>query len=375
MVAAKRPLRVAHVVQGLEVGGLEKLVIELARRADRQIVLPEIVCTDSIGQLASRYPLEVRVSTVRARPGFDWRAVMRLARHFWRSKTDIIHSHNQRAQYLSTLAGLVARVPVLINTRHGMYLPTTRRGTLRRRTLAMPSHAVVAVSSAAHDQAVQVDRIPPSKVRTIVNGTDIAATRLTRSAARATLGLDDDALVIGAVGRLAAEKDYASLVAAFRQVRTQVPHVVAAILGDGPLLRELSEAARAHGCSELRFFGYREDAVALLSAFDMFVQPSLSEGIALAVIEAMAAGLPVIATSVGGNPEALGNGDAGILVPARDIDALASAITALAHDAGRRNRLAEAGRRRAETYFSIEATARAYEQLYLELVRRRGLNV
>lgn len=375
MLAAKRPLRVAHVVQGLEVGGLEKQVIELARRADRRVVLPEIVCTDYVGRLASLHPPEAPVSAVGARPGFDWRAVARLARHFWRSRTDVVHSHNQRAHYLSTFAGRVARVPVLINTRHGMYLPTTRRAVLRRRTLAALSDAVVAVSSAARDATIELDRIPASKVRTIVNGTDVAAARLTRSEARRKLGLGDGAFVIGAVGRLAPEKDFSSLIEAFDRARTEISRLAGAILGDGPLSGELQETARARGCSELRFYGHRPDAVSLLPAFDVFVQPSLTEGIALSVIEAMAAGLPVIATSVGGNPQAIGDGEAGILVPPRDVEALAGAIAALARDPGRRAELAAAARRRAERCFSIEATARAYEALYLEQARSRGLDV
>ena len=375
MVAARRPLRVAHVVLGLEVGGLEKLVIDLVRRADRQVVLPEIVCTDYVGRLATLCPPEAPVSAVGARPGLDWRAVMRLARTFWRSGTDIIHSHNERAHYLSTFAGRLVRVPVHINTRHGIHPPTTRRGTVRRRTMAMLSDAVVAVSSAVRDATVQLDRIPPAKVRIIANGTDVAAARLTRSEARQKLGLCDASFVIGAAGRLAPEKDYASLIEAFARVRTEIVQVAAAILGDGPLAGELAEAARARGCEELRFYGYRPDAVSLLPAFDVFVQPSLTEGISLSVIEAMAAGLPVLATSVGGLAEAIGDEGAGILVPPRDVGALAGALVSLARDAPRRARLGDAARRRAERCFSIDVTARAYEALYLEQARSRGLNV
>lgn len=375
MAASARPLRVAHVVQGLDVGGLEKLVIELVRRADRRVVLPEIICTDAGGRWASLGPSAARVSVIGARPGLDWRAVMHLVQHFWRSRTDVIHSHNERAHFLSTLAGRVLRIPVLINTRHGVHTPTTRRGSLRRRAMAALSQTVVAVSSAVRDATIQMDRIPPCKVRTIVNGTDVTAVRLTRDEARQRLGLCDGSFVIGAVGRLVPEKNYASLIEAFDRARTEIPQLAAAVLGDGPLAGALQEAARARGCHGLRFYGYRPDAVSLLPAFDLFVQPSLTEGISLSVIEAMAAGLPVIATAVGGIPETIGNGEAGILVPARDVGALTGAIVALARDPGRGASLAHAARQRAERCFSIDTMVRTYEALYLEQARCRGLTV
>jgi len=370
-----RPLRVTHVVHALGVGGLEKQVLELGRRANRGVVVTDIVCTDFLGPLASQYDSDVKVSVVEARPGFDGRAALRLWRHFREFKTDIIHSHNERAHYLSAVAGHAAGVRVHINTRHGVHAPTTWRGNLRRRVMARLSSAIVAVSTAVRDATVEVDGIPASMLRVIYNGTDIAAPRLTRSDARRRLGLDEGDFVIGATGRLAPEKDYLSLVEAIARARATVPQIAAAILGDGPLADDLRNAVNAHGLDRVRFHGYCPDAVSLLSAFDAFVQPSLTEGISLSVIEAMTAGLPVIATSVGGNPEALADGAAGILVPARDSDALAAAIISLVHDANLRVRLTAAGRRRVEEHFSIEATARAYEALYFEQIRLCGLRV
>jgi glycosyltransferase involved in cell wall biosynthesis len=203
----------------------------------------------------------------------------------------------------------------------------------------------------------------------------VAAARLPRDEARRQLGLSNDAFVIGATGRLAPEKDYLSLTEAFARARSEIPQLAAAVLGDGPLAEELCKTTRARGVAGLHFHGYRADAVSLLTAFDVFVQPSLTEGISLSVIEAMAAGLPIIATSVGGNPEAVGYGEAGILVPPRDVEALTQAILSLERDADLRRRLAEAARGRVRTHFSIEATARAYEQLYIEQARRRGVKV
>ncbi len=374
MIAAPSLLRVTHVVQALELGGLERQVIELVRRTDRRVATPKIVCTDSLGGLAALAP-GAPLLCIDAHPGFDGRAVLRLARHLRQTRADILHSHNQRAHYLSLVAGRLAGVPVHINTRHGPYLPVTRRGILRRRMLAALSDAVVAVSTDVRDAALRVDHIAPAKVHTIFNGTDITATRLTRQQARQALGVSDDVLVVGAVGRLAAEKDYGTLVAALGQLGTTHPHVMALIIGDGPLLADLTASAQAQGCSRVRFCGYRQDAVSLLPAFDIFVQPSLREGIALAVIEAMAAGLPVVATSVGGNPEALGGGEAGILIPARDVDALKTAVATLADDSTRRRRFGEAGRARVTRLFSIAATTQAYERLYMEQARHKGLAV
>jgi glycosyltransferase involved in cell wall biosynthesis len=298
-----------------------------------------------------------------------------LARHLRQRRADIVHSHNQRPHYLSTLAACLARVPVLINTRHGPSADASLRSRLNRRAMAALSQVIVAVSADTGDIAVRLDGIARRKLRIILNGTDLAAARFARGEARQRLDLCQGAFVIGAVGRLVPVKDHASFIAAFDRVRSQIPGVAAAILGDGPLAAELSAAARARGCDSLRFHGHRADAVALLPAFDLFVQPSLSEGISLSVIEAMAAGVPVIATSIGGNREAVGDSEAGVLVPPADVGALASAIVALACDPQARARLADAGRRRVEMRFSVDAMARAYDTLYLEEARQRGLDV
>jgi glycosyltransferase involved in cell wall biosynthesis len=234
---------------------------------------------------------------------------------------------------------------------------------------------VVAVSSVVRNAAAEVDRIPVSKLRIIFNGTDIDAARLTRSEARRQLQLDDGTFVIGALGRLAPEKDYASLVDAFARTRDEMPDVAAIVIGDGPLLEDLIQKTRRLGLDRLRFHGYCLDAVSLIPAFDVLVQPSLVEGISLSVLEAMAAGVPVIATAAGGNPEALGDGEAGVLVPVRDVGALSGAILSLARDDERRRQLAAVARRRVEEHFSIEGVARAYEALYVERARHRGVGV
>lgn len=371
----KRPLRVTHVVLGLEVGGLERQVLDLVGRVDPGIVSADIVCTDVLGALASLCPLEKPVVTVGARPGYDWGAVMRLARHFRQMGTDIVHTHNERADYLAVLAGRLAGVRVHINTRHDPYDRPSPRAALRRWALGVLSDAVVGVSSVVRDAASGRDRVSAHKVRVICNGTDVDAPQLERAEARRQLGFDDADFVIGAAGRLAPQKDYSSFVDAFARIRTEVPGVAGIVFGDGPLAAELIEEARARGLDRLRFAGYRDNVVELMPAFDLFVQSSLNEGISLSIIEAMATRLPVVATAVGGSPEALGDGEAGVLVPPNDAAALAAAITALAQDRERRQRLGAAARRRAETRFSIEGVARAYEALYVEQARRRGLDI
>ena len=373
--ATRRPLRVAHVVHGLEVGGLEKQVIETVRRADGRIVQPQIICTDYVGRLADDISRSTSVSAINARPGFDWRAILRLAVLLRRSRIDIIHSHNERSHFLSTLAGRLARIPVHINTRHGVYPPTTRRGAIRRRAMGRSSDLVVAVSRVARDVTVERDQIPSAKVRIINNGTDVNAPQLTRSEARRRLNLKNEFFVIGAAGRLAPEKDYATLIDAFAQAQADIPNVAGVILGDGELAGALAQAARTRGCQSLRFCGYRPDAASLLAGFDVFIQPSLTEGISNSVLEAMATGLPVIATAVDGNIEAIGDDGAGLLVPPRDARALATAIATLAREPEQRARLGAAARQRATAHFSIEATARAYEALYVELAHRKGLKI
>jgi len=186
-----------------------------------------------------------------------------------------------------------------------------------------------------------------------------------RAAARRHLGIGDDRFVAMTVARLDPVKDLVGMLDAFARVRVHRPDARLVIVGDGPERQRLEQrAAKADLKGSIVMTGYRSNVRALLPAADLYASNSISEGVSITILEAMAAGLPVVATSVGGTPEVLPNGAGGMLVPARAPEKLAAAILALARDPGRRTTLGVDARRRLETAFTIDRMVGAYERLY-----------
>src|SRR6185436_14263328 len=211
--------------------------------------------------------------------------------------------------------------------------------------------SIIAVSHELRDYMIE-SRFPRERVRVIHNGIEpaSAASPLDRRKARLLLGLDERAFVVTTVARLDPVKDLVTLLDAFAIVRKRAPGAQLVIVGDGPERQRL-EARASHDdlAGSVRITGYRSDVRALLPAADVYVSSSISEGVSLTILEAMAAGVPVVATAVGGTPEIRADGEGGLLVPGRDADQLASAILSLAVDRRRRAELAAAARRRLET--------------------------
>jgi sugar transferase (PEP-CTERM/EpsH1 system associated) len=212
--------------------------------------------------------------------------------------------------------------------------------------------------------------VPAGRVTQIYNGVDMTRFKPAERAARDVLPAGfaaPNSVVIGTVGRLSGEKDQANLIAAFARARrsTASPELRLVLVGDGPLQENLREHARALGIAEQVWFaGPRSDVAEVLRAFDVFVLPSLGEGISNTILEAMACGRPVIATRVGGNPELVLEQQSGLLVPAADPDALAAAMVRYARDPALRQQHGAAGRARIEREFSMEAMVARYREVY-----------
>lgn len=287
-------------------------------------------------------------------------------RNLLRSRdVDLMHSHEFAMNAYGALASLVSGVP-LIATVHGKGYYADR---WRRRTaygLVARRGRMVAVSRDVKRHLVERVGIPEDRVRTIPNGID---SRLYRGGAgvrervRRELGLDEGRPVVGAVGNLYPVKGHSFLVEAAARVRRELPSAAFLIAGEGALLEPLRRRARELDC-DVRFLGFREDVPDLLQALDVFVLPSLSEGLPLSVLEAMAAGRAVVATAVGGIPELVLPGETGLLVPPSDPEALARAILALLRDRDLAEKLGSLGRERVEEEFSLNGMVESYHGLY-----------
>jgi sugar transferase (PEP-CTERM/EpsH1 system associated) len=214
--------------------------------------------------------------------------------------------------------------------------------------------------------------LPAAKLVTIHNGVDVGRFSAgDRQASRRALRLPAHAVVIGAVGRLDPVKDHAGLLEAFTVLRTDQPAAELVIVGDGPCRADLERRIQERGLTgRVHLLGMRQDVPALLRGFDVFVLPSVAEGISNTVLEAMATGLPVVATRVGGNPELLEHGVTGMLVPPGNPLVLAAALRCYVEDANLRLGHGEAALRRVLAHFTLDRMAQAYRDLYQSIGSR-----
>jgi sugar transferase (PEP-CTERM/EpsH1 system associated) len=360
------PIRVVHLVRQLDLGGLEIVVWNLVRCTDRERFEPRVICLGERGAIADRFDtIGVPVETLGARGRTD--AILRLARRLWRLRADVLHTHNPTPHLVGAVARWLARVGVLVHTKHGRNYPGVRRAVLANRWASLITDAVIPVSEDAADVVRRVERVPAKKVQVIRNGID-----LTSFPAPDKRGLEGDGRAIS-VARLHAVKDQATLLRAIRRIVDARPEFRLVLVGEGPERPGLEQLCRELGLEEsVCFSGHRDDVRERLLQCDLFMLSSLSEGISLSLLEAMAAGLPVIATEVGGNREVVVHGETGFLVPPGSPEAIASATLSLIDDPARALAMGRSGRKRVEQIFDLRLMVRRYEALYLELIGRKA---
>ena len=300
----------------------------------------------------------------------------RLGRELRAARFDLIHSHLFWANLAARTAGRFAGVRAIVNSYHGIDAwPTASHRWLERRTVRLADRVVVC-SEAVRCYARDCLGLPEERLVAIPNG--IVATRFqkpeARQAARRCLGLQPGDLAIGSVGRLDEPvKGYSVLVSAFPIVSRRQPRAVCLVAGSGAAEASLRSTARESGTGDrLRFLGERQDIPDFLQALDLYVQPSRLEGFGLAALEAMAAGVPVVASHTGGLPEVIEDGVSGDLVPPGDPAALAEALLALLADAPRRAAYAVQGARRAAARFPLDRMVSAWGEVYRAVLREKG---
>ena len=373
------PRPIAHLVLALRVGGLERVVLRLLERTPRDRFAPIVCAMEEPGALAPELArLGVPIEVIPRRPGLDPWLPARLARWMAERGVALLHTHNPSPHFYGALAASLARTaasvtraarPRVVHTKHGRNYPKEARKVLVNRMASSLTDRVVAVSEDARDVAITVEGVDPARVTTILNGVDTDEYRPgDPAAARARLGLPGGGFHIGCVARLSPEKDHATLLAAFAELRARRPDAHLTLIGDGPLRADLEAQAGALGIAEaVRFTGMRSDIAESLPAFDVFALASRTEGISLTLAEAAAAGLPIVATRVGGNPEIVRDGETGLLVPAANPGALAAALDAVAASEARAG-MGERGRAWVRERFSAERMAEAYTAVYDEVL-------
>lgn len=358
-------------MENLERGGLERTVIDLIRAQREAGHECSVICLFDRGQLADELTADgVAVDVCGKQKGLDMRAV-RHARGLLRQQPNsVLHTHNATAHYHAVLASIGLPLLRVVNTRHGMSQATGGgRGEWLYR-LAMPlTDYTAAVCEAARDRFASSGVRPRIRLLSIPNGIRLdgftAASQQARAALTSELGLPTGTRIIGTVGRLQPVKDQATLIRAFRHVHERIPDTALMIIGDGPLRQQLEHVAVAEGVLDaVRFLGDRNDVARLLQGMDLFALSSLSEGYSIALLEACAAGLPIVATAVGGNAEIVRDGINGVLVPSRDALALADSIAGVLQSPQRAESMGNAGHVWVQKEGSFTTMSERYMRLY-----------
>jgi sugar transferase (PEP-CTERM/EpsH1 system associated) len=371
-------MRVLHIMDSLGVGGTEMGVANIVEHT-RDRIEHVLCCVRQGGTVADRLRAGGNeVIVVGKAAGNDWRLPFRLFRVCRRLAPDVVHTRNW-GSIEGIVAARLARVPVVIHGEHGRDAADPdgmngRRNRVRR-LLAPLVNRVVTVSEQLRLWLTEQVRIPSRKVAVLRNGVDVDRFRLfpDRERLRAMHGFSATDLVVGTVGRLDAVKDQGALLHALEALSGSYPNVRMLIVGDGPEHRTLESQIAARGLDgRARMMGYRADVPEMLNLMDVFVLPSVGEGMCNTILEAMAVGLPVIATAVGGNPELVRHDVTGMLVPARDPAALAAAIARYTTDAAARRRHGDAGQHRVVHEFTLHAAVERYISLYEALVAASG---
>jgi glycosyltransferase involved in cell wall biosynthesis len=370
------PRVVAHVLSSFGHGGQEQVAADLARihRSAGLDVLAVSLAPGPEGPMGAMLrALGVETATVAKRPGVDPSLPIRLAAYLRRRGVHVVHTHNPQALVYGATAGRIAGA-VVVHSKHGMNPDPARRMALRRAAATLVD-AYVAVTPKLAERALEQRECDPKRLCVIPNGVDIArfAPRAAeRAAVRRELGLPEDAWIVGTVGRLSPEKNQALLVDAMAPLLGEGRRLV--VVGDGPERTALEALVASTPAGRyVSMLGRRTDVERLLAAWDAFALSSRTEGLPLVLLEAMAAGLPVVSTPVGGIPDLVRHGDTGLLFPEGAREALTGALAALATNAALARTLGDAGRKAILERHSVERMASAYDAVYEEAIRARSL--
>ncbi len=366
---------ICQLVHTLNVGGAELLARQFAEAAcDRYRFV--FVCLDSAGTMAEELVANgYAVEVIGRKSGFDWGCAWRLMEVLTRHRANVMHAHQYAPAFYAGLARCLTRQRIsILFTEHGRDFPDHRRWkrVWANRLLFGKRDRFVAVGEDVRRALVENEGLPANRVQVIHNGIDVARyakSRFPRSAVRRDMHAADDDLVIIQVARLNAFKDHATALRGFAQVATEFPCARLVIVGEGeerPHIEALVGELKLE--ERVTLLGLRTDIPALLAAADVFLLSSVSEGIPLTLIEAMAAGLPCVSTRVGGTAEVVIDEKCGLLCRAADPSDLAAKLRRLLASAELRVQFGEAGRIRSRERFSDRQMHAAYGALYQELI-------
>lgn len=374
-----RKVIITYIITDLSTGGAQIALLRLLSAIDRNRYNPSVICFNIGNCLISKEIKNLNIPVINLgmthKGRFD--AFLRLSRLLHDTQPVILHTWLFHANIIGRLLGRFNKVPIIITSQRSINTNGVWREFLMRWTSGIDDK-IIAVCEAVRKAEIESSNVPSDKVITIHNGIDpIAFTSVSNEAAleiRNSFEIPDDALLLGAIGRLHPSKGFNDLISALAYIKAKTNSVRLIIVGEGELRDSLDLQIINHNLSgTIKFAGLRNDIPELMSALDVFVSSSIWEGLPNVVLEAMAAGKPVVATSVGGTPEVVVDGETGLLVPPRNPEALARAIIRLLKNPELCTRMGHAGKERVLKQFSIQRMVTKTQQLYKELMIEKGL--
>jgi len=358
------------MVDSLLAGGAERVAVELACALDRSRFEPHVIVTRGDGPLRAQLQHADVPVTMLERSGARDLGPWRTAHRHLVDHADLLHAHKFGSNAWGALLARTARVPLVVHEHNFSERPSRSRALVERRWIASRASRVLCVSESVADTE-RANGVPDRLLEVVPNGVRLDAA-WAREEARAALGLEHRSFTVGIVGRLRPEKAHELLFEAVAGLARAGRDIRLCVVGDGPRSEELHLLAASLGiANRITWAGERRDAATLARAFDAAVVCSRWEGLPLAALEAMAAGVPLVATSVGGLPTALAGG-AGLLVPPADVGSLAAALATLMDDPEGARLLGRAGRARVQERYSFEAMVRHVESIYEEALLERA---
>jgi glycosyltransferase involved in cell wall biosynthesis len=361
---AESPLRIALMLECDGPGGAELMMLDLATelRSRGHTVLP-VGLKNGTGWLGARFDAAgFRTESFELRRPIDFAAVAQLAAILREFRADVVHSHEFTMAIYGAAASTRVHARHVITMHGGLYYAAALRRRLAMRWATRRSSALVGVSLATANTLQRTLGVTPPRLQIVPNGIPLRSG--VRDRVRSELGITPGEILIVAVGNLYAVKGHAVLLDALGTLRDSADWRLA-IAGRGEEEAALLERAAAAGIADrIHILGFRDDIPDVLAAGDIFAMPSLSEGLPLALVEAMSFGLPVVVSAVGGIPEVVSDNVDALLVPPSDVIALASALRALINDPALRRRLGAAARTRARRDYDITTMVDRYERLY-----------
>ena len=362
-----RRIKVLHLVEDLNVGGLENVVAAIATGLDPRRFEVEVWCLARGGAVADR--LRQSGTAVRILNLSTYHRPLNIARLAWRmrqSRAEIVHTHGYFASTFGRLAAIPALIRRVVVHVHTSDFSLSRRHFQIEKCLACFTREIVCVSRSVQDFVANVEGVRTDKTCVIYNGSTWLFRENASTLSRSGLGFAGEDCVLVSVGSLVENKGHRVLIDAVRMLAPVHPGLKLLIVGDGPLRSELEEYVRRSRLSaDIRLMGILKDIRPVLSLADIFILPSRHrEGLPLAILEAMQYRLPVVASGIGGIPEAVAHNRSGLLVPPNDVPALIDAVAKLAADKALRCAMGKEGRKIFEMQFEAERMTSRIESLY-----------